>query len=48
MKCTILESGKLAVEKSDIPNATSGYCLFEVKASGICGSDLPYRSMKVS
>lgn len=41
MKCIIQNNGNIVIQKSDIYSATEGECLFEVKASGICGSDIP-------
>lgn len=40
MKCLITEDG-VRVVPSDEVRATDGYCRFEVKACGICGSDIP-------
>lgn len=41
MRCVIQSSGNIVMQGSDIYFATEGECLFEVKASGICGSDIP-------
>ena len=41
MKCVIQSNGSIAVQESDIYSATEEECLFEVKAAGICGSDIP-------
>ena len=41
MRCVINEGGIVTVEPSEKLSAADGYCVFEVKACGICGSDLP-------
>ena len=41
MRCTIQQSGDIRVEDSAEIVAEKGYCVFSVKASGICGSDIP-------
>ena len=41
MKCVIQSNGHIVMQNSDLCSATAGECLFEVKASGICGSDIP-------
>ena len=41
MKCVIQSNGAIAVQESDIYSVTEEECLFEVKAAGICGSDIP-------
>lgn len=41
MRCVIQNNGNIVVESSDMYLPTEGECLFEVKASGICGSDIP-------
>ena len=41
MKCVIESGGKIVVQDSQTYAVTEGECLFEVKAAGICGSDIP-------
>ena len=41
MRCVIQNDGSITVEKSDKYVANKEECLFSVKASGICGSDIP-------
>lgn len=41
MKCTVLENGKTEMRDSAPLTAIEGHCVFEVKAAGICGSDIP-------
>jgi len=41
MRCVIQNNGNIALESSGRYLPTEGECLFEVKASGICGSDIP-------
>lgn len=41
MRCVINEGGRVSVEPSERLEAREGECVFEVKACGICGSDLP-------
>ena len=41
MKCSIHEKGVVRIEASNDPTPAPGECLFEVKACGICGSDVP-------
>lgn len=41
MICSINGDGTFNVQDSPKLTATDGYCVFEVKASGICGSDIP-------
>ena len=41
MKCLINEDGTRTIVKSEEIFATDGYCVFDVKACGICGSDIP-------
>ncbi len=41
MRCLIQATDKVQVCPSPTIEATDGYCVFEVKACGICGSDIP-------
>lgn len=41
MRCVIRKSGDIAVESSWALAPQDGFCVFSVKAAGICGSDLP-------
>ena len=41
MRCVIKNSGNIIIEESENHAAREGECIFEVKASGICGSDIP-------
>ena len=41
MRCVVKENGKIDVESSAPIAAKEGFCSFEVKACGICGSDIP-------
>jgi len=41
MKLTVYEGGAVRPEPSEKPVARDGYCVFRVKACGVCGSDLP-------
>jgi len=41
MKCLINSDGTIKIEPSQAIAPTEGYCVFEVKACGICGSDIP-------
>lgn len=41
MRCYVHEDGKIDVQKSEPLSPREGYCLFRVKACGICGSDIP-------
>ena len=41
MKCTVCEGGRIELCDSEALTATYGYCVFEIKAAGICGSDIP-------
>lgn len=41
MRCVIQKSGEIRVENSAEIKAEKGYCVFSIKASGICGSDIP-------
>jgi L-iditol 2-dehydrogenase len=41
MKCVIQSDGNIVIQSSNVYSATDGQCVFEVKASGICGSDIP-------
>ena len=41
MRCVIKDGGVVTVEPSEKLVAAENYCVFEVKACGICGSDLP-------
>ena len=41
MKCEIYENGRIEIKASEAFFASEGYCLFHVKACGICGSDAP-------
>ena len=41
MKCLINEDGTRTIAESEQLSATEGYCVFDVKACGICGSDIP-------
>ena len=41
MRCVIKNSGNIIIEESENYAVREGECIFEVKASGICGSDIP-------
>ena len=41
MKCLINADGTRTIAPSEEITATDGYCVFDVKACGICGSDIP-------
>ena len=41
MRCVIYENGDIRIEESETLKARKGYAVFSVKASGICGSDIP-------
>ena len=41
MKCLLNEDGTQTIIDSEPIHAAYGYCVFEVKACGICGSDIP-------
>jgi threonine dehydrogenase-like Zn-dependent dehydrogenase len=41
MRCLIKENASVEIAASEKIKAVDGYCLFEVKACGICGSDIP-------
>lgn len=41
MKCSVEKNAKVEVLASDEVTAKEGWCVFEVKACGICGSDIP-------
>ena len=41
MKLEIYGDGTTALKTSQKPKAEEGYCVFKVKACGICGSDIP-------
>ncbi len=41
MKCLINSDGSREIVESEALEASDGYCVFEVKACGICGSDIP-------
>ena len=41
MRCLVESDGKIQIKESERLTATPGYCVFEVKACGICGSDIP-------
>lgn len=41
MRCVIKNSGNIIIEESENHAVRDGECIFEVKASGICGSDIP-------
>lgn len=41
MKCLINADGTRTIAKSEELAASDGYCVFDVKACGICGSDIP-------
>ena len=41
MKCLINADGTRTIASSEEILATDGYCVFDVKACGICGSDIP-------
>ncbi len=41
MKCVINSDGSREIVESEKLEARDGYCVFEVKACGICGSDIP-------
>ena len=41
MKCLINADGTRTIAKSEELSASDGYCVFDVKACGICGSDIP-------
>ena len=41
MRCVIKNSGNIIIENSEHIFAKEGYCVFDVKACGICGSDIP-------
>ena len=41
MTCTTMGKGSFITLPSDPLAPSEGYCVFEVKASGICGSDIP-------
>ena len=41
MKCLINADGTRTIAESEELNAIDGYCVFDVKACGICGSDIP-------
>jgi len=41
MRCVIEGINNVQIEQSEPLSATDGYCVFEVKACGICGSDVP-------
>ena len=41
MKCSIENINDVKILNSDSLSATLDYCVFEVKACGICGSDIP-------
>ena len=40
-KCLINSDGTVDVAEAESLSPTDGYCVFEVKACGICGSDIP-------
>jgi threonine dehydrogenase-like Zn-dependent dehydrogenase len=41
MRCLIKENASVEIAASEKIKAVDGYCLFEVKTCGICGSDIP-------
>ena len=41
MKCTVVGTNKVEIRDSEKIEKEDGYCVFEVKACGICGSDIP-------
>jgi len=41
MRCSVEKDGTVALRKSENITAGDGYCVLEVKACGICGSDIP-------
>ena len=41
MKCMINKGGTVTLTQSEQLNEGDGYCVLEVKACGICGSDIP-------
>ena len=40
-KCQIEQDGSRRIVEYEALSASDGYCVFEVKACGICGSDIP-------
>ena len=41
MKCLIHSNGSVELAESEILQAEEGWCVFDVRACGICGSDIP-------
>ncbi|MGM9684397.1 MAG: hypothetical protein ACI3XQ_12440 [Eubacteriales bacterium] len=41
IKCSIEGIGKIEIQESEKISAKEGYYVIEVKAAGICGSDVP-------